>query len=61
MAKIVVALGGNALQRKGKASAADQKAVAQQFVDHSGHSAVIGELNELEAIMAGQAGTTITP
>lgn len=33
---------------------------AQQFVDHSGHNAIIGELNELEAIVAGQAGTTIT-
>ncbi len=34
---------------------------AQQFVEHSGHHAIIGELNELEAIVAGQAGTTITP
>ena len=34
---------------------------AQQFVNHSGNKAIIGELNEIEAIMAGQAGTTITP
>ena len=33
---------------------------AQQFVNHSGNNAVIGELSEIEAIMAGTAGTTIT-
>ena len=34
---------------------------AQQFVNHSGNNAVIGKLNAIEAIMAGQAGTVITP
>lgn len=34
---------------------------AQQFVNHSGKPAIIGELNEIEAIMVGKAGTTITP
>lgn len=34
---------------------------AQRFANHSGNNAVIGELNEIEAIMLGKAGTTITP
>lgn len=34
---------------------------AQRFVDRSGNNAIIGELSEIEAIMAGKAGTTITP
>ncbi|WP_201529783.1 carbamate kinase [Psychrobacter frigidicola] len=34
---------------------------AQRFVKHSGNNAVIGELSEVEAIVAGEAGTTITP
>ena len=33
----------------------------QQFVKQSGKPAVIGELEEIEAVVAGQAGTTITP
>ncbi|MBU5615753.1 carbamate kinase [Psychrobacter sp. TAE2020] len=34
---------------------------AQQFVKHSGNNAMIGELNEIEAIIAEHAGTIITP
>ena len=34
---------------------------AQQFVNHSGKNAIIGDLDDIEAIIAGQAGTTITP
>ncbi len=34
---------------------------AQQFVNYSGKNAIIGDLHDIEAIIAGQAGTTITP
>ncbi len=34
---------------------------AQQFVNHSGKNAIIGDLHDIEAIIAGRAGTTITP
>lgn len=62
MARIVIALGGNALQRKGKASAADQKAVARETAEKlaavvsQGHQLVIvhGNGPQVGSIMLGQ-------
>ncbi|TXD98481.1 carbamate kinase [Psychrobacter frigidicola] len=62
MAKIVVALGGNALQSKGKVSAADQKAVAKETAEklveviNQGHQLVIvhGNGPQVGNILLGQ-------
>jgi carbamate kinase len=66
--RLVVALGGNALLRRGEPAEAEvQKAhvlgaasaLAALAADHAGGEAVIGALGELRAIVRGESGTRI--
>ena len=57
--RIVVALGGNALERRGEPKAE----AAAAFASATGMPCVclIGALDELPAILAGEAGTRVDP
>jgi carbamate kinase len=51
--RVVVALGGNALLKRGEPMTADR------FVERTGNRAAIGALGEIEAIVDGAAGTQV--
>jgi carbamate kinase len=65
--RIVVALGGNVLLKRGEPMTHDvqraniQVAAAFRFVEKTGKRAAIGALKDIEKIVAGEAGTNVYP
>lgn len=64
--RLVIALGGNALLRRGPALSADNQLdkvveAASRFAAETGKRALIGSLEHIEAMLEGEAGTEVRP